>query len=81
MFNILAEQVCVSVRQKPCSARLTSLRSNQFKYKDSIKIIRKQVEKYEELLREHIEKIEMAKQNTQDAEILRDKVESLKMSK
>jgi hypothetical protein len=54
---------------------------NQFKYKDNIKIIRKQVEEYEELLREQIEKIEKAKQNTQGAEILRDKVESLKKSK
>jgi hypothetical protein len=51
---------------------------NQFKQKDSIKIIRKQVEKYEELLREQIEKFERAKQNTQDAEMLRDKAESLK---
>jgi hypothetical protein len=54
---------------------------NQFKQKDSIKIIRKQVEEYEELLREQIEKIERAKQNAQDAEILRDKVESLKKGK
>ncbi|GHT68682.1 hypothetical protein AGMMS50239_34280 [Bacteroidia bacterium] len=54
---------------------------NQFQYKDSIKIIRKQVEKYEKLLREQIETIDRAKQNTQDAEILRDKVESLKKGK
>jgi hypothetical protein len=53
----------------------------QFKYCDSIKIIRKQVEKYEELLKEQAEKIERAKRNTQDAEILRDKVESLKKNK
>jgi hypothetical protein len=54
---------------------------NQFKYKDSIKIIRKQVEKYEELVREQAERLERAKQNMQDAEILQDKVESLKESK
>ncbi|GHT62345.1 hypothetical protein AGMMS50239_15420 [Bacteroidia bacterium] len=53
----------------------------QFKYGDSIKIIRKQVEKYEELVREQAEKIERAKRKTQDAEILRDKAESLKQGK
>ncbi|GHT59526.1 hypothetical protein AGMMS50239_06380 [Bacteroidia bacterium] len=53
----------------------------QFKYNDSIKIIRKQVEKYEELVKEQAERLERAKQNTQDAEILKDKVESLKKRK
>jgi hypothetical protein len=51
----------------------------QFKYSDSIKIICRQVERYEELAREREEKIERVKQNTQDAEILRDKAESLKI--
>jgi uncharacterized membrane protein YhiD involved in acid resistance len=54
---------------------------NQFKYNDSIKIIRKQVEKYEDLVKEQAEKTAKANINTQDAEILRDKAESLKMRK
>jgi hypothetical protein len=53
----------------------------QFKYGDSVKIVRKQVEKYEELVKEHAERIERAKRNTQEAETLRDEVESLKKSK
>jgi hypothetical protein len=53
----------------------------QFQYGDSIKIISKQVEKYEELVREQAEKIERVKRNTQEAEMLRDKAESLKRSK
>ena len=42
----------------------------QFKYGDSIKIVRKQVEKYKELVREHAEKVERAKRNREEAERL-----------
>ncbi|GHU09077.1 hypothetical protein FACS189431_6510 [Alphaproteobacteria bacterium] len=42
----------------------------QFKYGDSIKIIRKQVEKYEELVKEQAEKIERAKRNSEEVERL-----------
>jgi methyl-accepting chemotaxis protein len=50
----------------------------QFKYNDSIKIIRKQVEKYEELVKEQIEKLERVKRNSEEAEKLKNEVESLK---
>jgi hypothetical protein len=53
----------------------------QFKYSDSIKIIRKQVWKYEELVKEQAERMEKVKLNTQEAEILRNKAEYLKKSK
>ncbi|MDR1543085.1 MAG: hypothetical protein LBS50_01490 [Prevotellaceae bacterium] len=42
----------------------------QFKYGDSIRIIRKQVEKYEELVKEQAEKTERAKWNREAAEKL-----------
>jgi hypothetical protein len=50
----------------------------QFKYSDSIKIIRKQVERYEELVREQVEKIERAKRDSEEVEKLKNEVESLK---
>jgi hypothetical protein len=50
----------------------------QFKYGDSIKIICKQVEKYEELVRKQLEKQERVKLNSKEVEKLREKVESLK---
>ena len=40
----------------------------QFQYNDSIKIIRKQVKKYEDLIKEQAEKMERAKKNNEDAE-------------
>jgi hypothetical protein len=53
----------------------------QFKYNDSIKIIHKQVEKYEELVKEQVEKIERAKQNNKEAKQIKKEVESLKRGK
>jgi hypothetical protein len=53
----------------------------QFQHGDSIKIIRSQVEKYEELVKEQAERMEKMKLNTQEAETLRNKVEYLKKSK
>jgi hypothetical protein len=50
----------------------------QFKYNDSIKIIRKQVEKYEELVKEQAEKLEKAKQSSEETEQVKRKIESLK---
>ncbi|MDR0506339.1 MAG: hypothetical protein LBH32_05940 [Dysgonamonadaceae bacterium] len=50
----------------------------QFKYNDSIKIIRKQVERYEELAREQAEMIERAKRNNEQADKILKEVESLK---
>jgi len=50
----------------------------QFKYGDSIKIFRKQVEKYEELVREQAERIERAKRNSEEAERLLREVEMIK---
>jgi len=51
---------------------------HQFKYEDSIKIIRKQVERYEELVKEQAEKIERAKRNSEDAEKLKEELKVLK---
>ncbi|GHT15360.1 hypothetical protein FACS189426_22900 [Bacteroidia bacterium] len=50
----------------------------QFKYNDSIKIIRKQVERYEKLAREQAEVIERAKRNNEQAVKILKEVESLK---
>jgi hypothetical protein len=50
----------------------------QFRYGDSIKIIRKQVEKYEELVKEQAERMERARVNGDKAEKLQKAVESLK---
>jgi hypothetical protein len=50
----------------------------QFRYGDSIKIIRMQVEKYEELLKEQAETLERAKRNSEEAERLRKEVKSVK---
>ena len=51
----------------------------QFQYSDSIKIIRKQVEKYEELFKKQAERIERAKRNSEEAERLQKETESFKL--
>jgi hypothetical protein len=51
---------------------------HQFKYSESIRIIRKQVEKYEELVKEQVERMERAKQNSQEAEELQKEMKFLK---
>ncbi|GHV48486.1 hypothetical protein FACS1894181_04320 [Bacteroidia bacterium] len=53
----------------------------RFKYNDSIKIIRKQVEKYKELVQEQAERIEKAKQNSEEAENLRQQTNEIKKSR
>ena len=53
----------------------------QFQYGDSIKIIRKQVEKYEKLVKEQAERMERAKRNNEEAERFHKDAESLKKSK
>jgi hypothetical protein len=50
----------------------------QFKYNDSIKIIRKQVEKYEELVQKHAERLEKTKQGGESADRLQREIESMK---
>jgi hypothetical protein len=50
----------------------------QLRYSDSIKIIRSQVEQYEELLREQAERIERAKANDKEMNELQRKVENAK---
>jgi hypothetical protein len=52
----------------------------QFTYNDSIKIIRKQVEKYEELVKEQVEKLERAKRNSEEAENLERDLKKLRNS-
>jgi hypothetical protein len=47
----------------------------QFKYNDSIKIIRKQVEKYEELIRKQAERMEKAEKNNEEVETLLKEIE------
>ena len=50
----------------------------QFRYGDSIKIIRSQVEKYEELVKEQAERIERVKRENNEAARLQREVETLK---
>ena len=50
----------------------------QFRHSDSIQIIRKQVEQYEELIKEQAEKIERARQNNEEVERLLKEVEIMK---
>ncbi|GHT33224.1 hypothetical protein AGMMS49574_18460 [Bacteroidia bacterium] len=50
----------------------------QFKYNDSIKIICKQVERYEELVKEQAEKQERAKSNSEEVEKLKRNLKILK---
>jgi len=50
----------------------------QFRYGDSITIIREQVEKYEELVREQAEKIEQARRNASEVQRLQNQVETVK---
>jgi hypothetical protein len=50
----------------------------QFKYGDSIKIIRKQIERYEELVKEQAEKMERMRQNSMEAEKMKQEMQSLK---
>jgi hypothetical protein len=50
----------------------------QFKYSESIRIIRKQVEKYEELVKEQAESLEKARRNREDSEKFKKKAEQLK---
>lgn len=53
----------------------------KFNYSDSIKIIRRQVEKYEGWVKERAERIERVKQNSEEATELLKKEESLKKDK
>jgi hypothetical protein len=46
----------------------------QFKNSDSVKVIRKQVDKYEELVKEQAEKLERAKRDNEEAERLQKKL-------
>ncbi|KAA6340631.1 hypothetical protein EZS27_011520 [termite gut metagenome] len=50
----------------------------QFEYRDSITIVRKQVEQYERLMEEQAEKVEQARRNADEAERLQREAESLK---
>ena len=54
---------------------------NQFEYGDSIKIIRKRVEKYEDLVRKQVENMERMRKDYQDTEQLQKEVKSLKNNK
>jgi hypothetical protein len=53
----------------------------QFQYSDSIGIIRKQVEKYEELVKEQAERIERAKRDSEEAEKIHKLKESIRNTK
>ena len=50
----------------------------QFQYSDSIKIVRKQVEKYEELVKVQTEKLARMKRDSEEAEQLRKEAETVK---
>ena len=50
----------------------------QFRHADSIKIIRRQVEKYEELVRERAAMIERTRRNSEAADRLQQEIETLR---
>jgi hypothetical protein len=50
----------------------------QFRYGDSIKAIRKQVEKYEELIKEQAERLERAKRESKELDSLQQNIKILK---
>ena len=50
----------------------------QFRYADSVKIVRKQVEKYEELVREQAERLERARRNSEEASKLMEEMERIR---
>ncbi|KAA6319113.1 hypothetical protein EZS27_030953, partial [termite gut metagenome] len=52
----------------------------QFKYRDSISIVCKQVNRYERLVKEQVEKMERVRQNSGEMEKLQKEVELLKKS-
>ena len=54
---------------------------HQFQYSDSIKIIHKQVEKYEELVKERAEKLERMKQNGNEVESIQKDLKTLNKTK
>jgi len=64
-----------------CQRCFRNRRERQFRNNDSIKIIRKQVEKYKELVKVQVEKLERAKQNSEEAEIIKKAVELMKNEK
>ena len=53
----------------------------QFRNNDSIRTIRRQVEKYEDLLKEQAEKLERVKQSSEEAELIKKAVELMKNEK
>jgi hypothetical protein len=53
----------------------------QFQYSDSIKIIRKQVEKYEELVKEQAERIERVKRENEAVKRLQEETKAVKTQK
>jgi 1-deoxy-D-xylulose 5-phosphate reductoisomerase len=53
----------------------------QFKYNDCVKIVRKQVERYEKLIREHIEKLYRVKYNSEEIEMLQKQIKMTKSQK
>jgi uncharacterized membrane protein YhiD involved in acid resistance len=68
---------CVKMQGQTNEENLYRL-EHQFKYNDSIKIIRNQVEKYEELVKEQIERMERAKQDSKELENLKRNLKMLK---
>ena len=50
----------------------------QFRHGDSVKIVRKQVEKYEELVREQAERLERARRNDEEAKKLMEEMERIR---
>jgi hypothetical protein len=54
------------------------LLERQFQYNDSIKIIRKQVEEYEELVKKQAQRIERTRQDGEEAEKIKNEAKRLK---
>jgi hypothetical protein len=71
---------CIKMQEQINEESLYQL-EQQFRYNDSIKTIRKQVGKYEELVREQAERIERTKRDSEEAERLKKDEELLRKSK
>jgi len=54
---------------------------HQFQYSDSIKIIRKQVEKYEELVKEQVERMERVRKNSEQNKMIQNEIDGIKPKK
>jgi hypothetical protein len=74
LIGVMSEMKC---QRKSYGENLYRL-EHLFQYSDSMKIIRKQVNRYEKLVREQAERMERARRNSEEAEQLQKDLDILK---